>query len=150
MTSVELALLRYYGTKGYTAGKLYINGDWHCNTLEDEVREPGVATKEKKPVSEWKKAATTAIPRGRYEIVLRYSPRFKRETAYLLDVEGFSYILVHAGNKAEHTEGCILVGRPDGNDRDAWLGNSRVAEDAFTAYIRGEKNKGNRVFITVV
>ena len=145
MKTCELALVRYYGTKEYTAGKMYINGVFQCYTLEDEVREV-----EGEDVLEWKIPTITAIPRGRYEIKMHQSPRFKRRLPHLQNVDGYSYILIHSGNKASHTEGCILVGASDGNDRDAWVGNSRVAEKPLVARIERALEQDQRVFITVV
>ena len=145
MNTLEVALLRYYFTKGYTAGKMYINGRFQCYTLEDEVREV-----EGQEVLEWKQHGITAIPRGRYEITLRYSPKFKRQLPWLRDVPGYKYILIHSGNKVEHTEGCILVGASDGNDRDAWVGNSRVAEKQLIPVLENALAMSKRVFITVV
>lgn len=52
----------------------------------------------------------TAIPSGRYRLISRQSTRFKRKLPALVDVPGFSDILIHAGNTAQNTEGCILLG----------------------------------------
>lgn len=143
--TLELALVRFNGTQGYTAGKLYADGTWICNTLEDEVREI-----EGKPVSEWKIRKETAIPRGRYEVKLTRSPRFGRILPEIVNVPGFTGIRIHRGNKVEHTEGCPLVGMVDGNDRDAWAGNSTTAERLLIDRINIALVNGKRVFITVV
>lgn len=141
---MDLQLNRFPDTKGHTAGRLYSNGEFVCNTLEDEVREI-----EGRPVAEWKVKGKTAIPRGRYRITMRYSPRFKRNLPWLRDVPGFTYILIHRGNLTSHTEGCILVGMPDGNERDAWLGNSAVAERKVVAMIDDAIKNGEEVWITI-
>jgi hypothetical protein len=145
LDTVELALIRYYGTFGYTAGRLFINGEFECYTLEDEVRQL-----EDVPVKDWKIKKITAIPRGRYEIKMHKSPKFKRSLPHLQDVDGFTYILMHSGNLVKHTDGCILVGASDGNDRDAWVGNSRVAEKPLVARIKHHLKEKQRVFITVI
>lgn len=58
----------------------------------------------------------TAIPAGRYEIIMSYSNRFKRYLPLLLDVPGFAGIRIHNGSFPEHTEGCLLPGLVKGID----------------------------------
>lgn len=143
---MELTLIRNpEHTKDYTAGRLYIDGQFYFYTLEDEVREV-----EGKPVDKWKKYGETAIPRGRYRIIMTKSPRFGRELPELLAVPGFQSIRIHAGNTSKNTEGCILVGLSDGNAKDAWLGNSRAAENKLVQIIQPILRLGReQVWITV-
>ena len=76
-----------------------------CYTLEDKMREVvGQA------VSEWKVPKQTAIPCGRFQLIVDYSTRFKKYMFHVLNVPGFDGIRVHSGNDAEDTEGCPLVG----------------------------------------
>lgn len=96
---MRLELYRKFLGKDYTIGKLFINGEYFCDTLEDTVRPEG----EKIP-------GKTAIPYGTYDIILTMSPRFKRVLPLLLNVPNFEGIRIHSGNKPEDTEGCILVG----------------------------------------
>jgi hypothetical protein len=142
---LELELLRNPDpTKGYTAGRLYLDGQPWLYTLEDEVRAiPG------RPVSEWKIPKVTAIPRGRYRVILTRSNKFKRVLPEVLNVPGYTGIRMHKGNLAEHTEGCILVGKADGNDKDAWLGNSGVAEGELVAVLNDAINSGRQCWLTV-
>jgi len=131
-------------TKGYTAGRLLIDGQPWLFTMEDEVREiDGL------PVEKWKIHGETAIPRGRYRVVLTRSPRFKRVLPEVLNVPGFTGIRIHRGNTAKHTEGCILVGKADGNDQDAWLGNSTPAEGECIARMQEAINAGQQVWLEV-
>lgn len=96
----------------YTIGRLYVDGTYFCDTLEDKVRD---LAKEKKVYGK------TAIPSGTYRVTLNVrSPRFASRKQYafcngylprLLDVPDFEGVLIHIGNTAEDTEGCILVGK---------------------------------------
>ncbi len=49
------------------------------------------------------------IPTGQY-VIEPYSSRKYPKAYEVLDVPNRSKILIHAGNTAEHTAGCILVG----------------------------------------
>lgn len=109
---MELLLKRKYLKEGYTIGHIYINGVYECDTLEDKVREL-------KSVAD-KVYGKTAIPYGRYRITLDVkSPKFGNRPAYkwcegrlprLLNVPFFNGVLIHSGNYADSTDGCILVG----------------------------------------
>jgi hypothetical protein len=86
-----------------------------CYMLEDRIRPPGVKVK-----------GVTAIPPGRYQVVVTFSDRFQRPLPQLLDVPLFSGIRWHSGNKAVDTEGCQLPGLTRATD---WVGRSRDAFD---------------------
>ena len=88
----------------------------------------------------------TAIPSGRYEVILNMSNRFKKYMPLLLNVPNFSGIRIHAGNTKEHTEGCILVGVEDGND--GFLGNSRSAFNELMKVLRKVEKK-EKIYITI-
>lgn len=100
-----LRVMREPSRDGATLGCLYVDGHWFAFTCEDVIREqPGV------PVSTWKVDGQTAIPAGRYRVVITDSPRFKRPMPLLVDVPGFSGVRIHPGNGSDETEGCLLVG----------------------------------------
>jgi len=92
--------VRKWFTDKSTIGELYIGNRHECFTLEDTTRKDGVKIHGK-----------TAIPPGRYEIVINESPRFKKELPLLLNVQNFSGVRIHVGNYPEETEACILVGK---------------------------------------
>jgi hypothetical protein len=130
---MELLLQRNHGTTGYTAGRLY---QLECFTLEDQERAQKIPGK-------------TAIPAGRYEVIVDFSNRFQRPLPLLLNVPGFTGIRIHPGNTANDTEGCILVGADDGNPNDAWLGHSREAFNSLFAKIQTAIAAGQKVWITI-
>jgi len=93
----------------YTIGKLYIDGKYFCDTLEDRDR----GLRQNTPLAEINRIKVmheTAIPTGTYKVVVNMSPTKKRILPRLLDVPGFSGILIHRGNTANDSSGCILVG----------------------------------------
>lgn len=119
---------------GWTLGRLIIGGTRFCFTCEDVVRDGP------------KVPGETAIPAGRYQVVITPSARFKRDLPLLLDVPGFSGIRIHPGNTAADTEGCILPGL--GFD-DAGVRLSVAAFDALFERIRAALASGE-VWIDVV
>lgn len=112
-----------------------------CYTLEDEVREvPGQA------VSLWKVQDKTAIPRGRYRVIITFSPHFGCDLPLLVDVPGFTSIRIHWGNKPADTDGCILVGQTtEGN----LIYKSKAAFDVLFPQIQAAIAAGHDVFLTV-
>jgi hypothetical protein len=112
----------------YTLTRRWFNKDSTVSTIEDPegrhlayavedpVREPagGPPSADQGVVDawvrSWKVKGATAIPYGRYRLAYTASPRLKRYTIRLLDVPGFDGILIHPGNTAADSMGCILLG----------------------------------------
>lgn len=138
---MNLSLKRESSTESGTFGKLYIDNIFACYSLEDEVREV-----EGKPITEWKIKGETAIPKGRYRIIINYSNRFKRDLPLLLKVSGFEGIRIHAGNTEVDTEGCILVGT-EKNDKQ--LLNSRLAFNELMGDIQDALDHSEEVWIEI-
>ena len=90
--------------EGATQGRMYFGPSFLGYTCEDEDRHL-----EDHP--ENKVYGRTAIPRGRYRLLLTYSTRFKKQLPLLVDVPGFDGVRIHGGNAPEDSLGCILVGR---------------------------------------
>ena len=138
---MELKVERKWPGKKATIGELSMNGVHECYTLEDVVREV-----EGEPVESWKVPGQTAIPRGRYEVLMTYSPKFGRVMPQVMDVPGFTGIRIHPGNTDADTEGCLLVGTSIGADA---IYNSRLAFVALDTKIAAFIAKGEQVFITI-
>ena len=116
---MELKLKRIALQDTYTIGKLYVNDTYFCDTIEDKVRDLN-KDGDLNDVGEGKIPSLTAIPYGKYEITLKVqSPKYSLKSNYnwcggylprLIDVPHFDGILIHSGNTAEDSSGCILVG----------------------------------------
>ncbi len=110
---MKLTLIRDKSLGSSTLGHLSVDGVFQCVTLEDITRPIKVAGK-------------TAIPTGTYEVQLTMSNRFKKVLPLLLKVPNFEGVRIHCGNTSEDTEGCILVGKTIGGDRNS-IGSSKLA-----------------------
>lgn len=120
---VELKLVRIFWGDTYTIGKLYVNNEYFCDTLEDKDR--GLTSDMNvNHIFDVKIKDRTAIPYGKYEVTMSIqSPKYSDFSKYswskkynafiprILEVPGFSGILMHPGNTDEDTSGCILVGK---------------------------------------
>jgi hypothetical protein len=138
---VNLVIQRSPSVHGFTLGDLLIDGVHECWTCEDEVRElPGV------PVETWKVPGSTAIPSGRYHVIVSQSTRFKRELPLLCDVPGFGGIRIHPGNTAADTEGCVL---PGSIRTSTGVAQSRGAFDALFTKIQSALQGGSEVWLTI-
>ena len=104
-----LTLDRKYKLPTYTIGKLYIDEEYFCDTLEDKDRglTDSMTVGE---ISKIKIKKETAIPTGTYKVTITYSNRFKKNMPLINDVKGFEGIRIHSGNTNQDTEGCVLVG----------------------------------------
>ena len=122
----------------YTIGKLYIDGCYVCDTLEPKWRDYAKGARKIKGKS--------AIPEGRYALVITYSPKFKQWLPLLLGVLNFSGVRIHAGNTVKDTQGCILVGE---NREVGKVLNSRKHVKIVKEKIVEAKDKGEGVWIEI-
>lgn len=134
---MELKLNRIFLGSSATIGELYVDGEHIADTLEDRVRPEGE-----------KVYGKTAIPEGTYEMVLSYSPRFKKILPEILNVPNFTGIRIHSLNKAEESEGCIGVGEWNGKDTN-WISNSRKAFNKLFAILQEASDRGEKITITI-
>ena len=147
---MELILTRIAKRKAYTIGRLcireqvmdeYLPGTadkYFCDTLEPTWRDYANGA--------YKVKGKSAIPEGRYAVVISYSPKFKQWLPILLGVPKFSGIRIHAGNTAKDTEGCILVGE---NREVGKVINSRKWLYELKQKIVEAKDRGEAVWITI-
>ncbi len=117
--------LNTFSTGDCTIGKLYLQGELICKTIE-------------KPW-EHNKANISCIPAGVYNIEPVNSPKFG-ETYEVKDVIGRTHILFHKANKASQLKGCIAPVNEFGIMDNEWAGySSGVAYDKLMALM----GKGN-------
>lgn len=129
---MEILVKREYKKKDYTIGKMYINGEYVCDTLEDTDRGlTNIMTLAE--IKEVKEYGNTAIPTGRYPIAYTYSARFKKHLPLLLNVPAFEGVRIHSGNTHRDTEGCILLGE---NKAVGKVLNSRKTMDEFLRILK--------------
>lgn len=138
---MKITVKRIFKGESYTIGKFYIDGDYFCDTIEDSVRNlpakcpdtpKGAMCKCKEKVY-----SETAIPAGSYKVTMEYSPRFKKTLPYLHNVPHFLGVLIHSGNFAKDSSGCIIVGL---NKVKGQVLESRVTMDKLMARIRDAKD----------
>jgi hypothetical protein len=133
---MQLKLTREQYRPDSTVGHLFVDGAFECFTLEDGIRTHKVHGR-------------TAIPAGTYRVTVEDSPRFKRKLPRLHEVPNFTGVLIHAGNTAAHTEGCILVGQQWTPGQEA-IGASRLAFEAIFPKITDAIARGESVSIAVL
>ena len=112
---INLLLIRDTHSETSTIGKLYLNGELMCDTLENPWLD--------------NQRNISCIPAGQYNVRLRLARESAtRDYLHLLvqEVPNRSYILFHIGNTAKDTQGCILVGLKREQD---FVSNSRLAMD---------------------
>lgn len=140
----------------YTIGHMYIDGKFVCDTLEDKVRD--LNKNGKFDNGEVKIPNETAIPYGTYNVTmniqsLKYSnyakyPYVKKYNAFmprLQNVPSFEGILIHAGNTADHTSGCILVG--ENKIKGQVVNSQKIWTNLMDKYFWPAKFSGEKITI---
>lgn len=112
---MKLKIVREIKNDVCTIGSLFINGEFFCYTLEDKDR--GLKQSDSLLYIQTKKIfGLTAIPSGTYKLIINQSPKFKRILPRILDIKGFDGVLLHRGNSASDSLGCILIGYKKGEN----------------------------------
>lgn len=135
---MELKLIRKIFTEKSTIGELSIDGVFNCYILEDKDR--------KLESGGVKVYGLTAIPRGRYEIIISYSNRFKTYLPLLLSVPQFEGIRVHSGNDESASSGCLITGSSFKKD---WVSGSKTAFNNLFKKLKAVEKK-EKIFISIV
>lgn len=141
---MNITLNRIAKKSKYTIGKLYIDGEYFCDTIEDTDR--GLTqTMTDTQIKSKKVYGQTAIPTGTYRIIISYSNKFKRQMPLLLNVPGFLGIRIHSGNTEKDTEGCLIVGK------NKVVGKVIESKDTYNKLfsILCEANKKEAIKITI-
>lgn len=134
---MELKVFRKIYTDESTIGELHINGEFFCYTLEDKDRGL-LKTQPLTEIAQKKLFGKTAIPLGKYDLALTYSNRFQKYMPQVLNVPAFEGVRIHSGNKAENTEGCLLVGFEKGEN---FIGKSKDAFNYLYNRLRSYEKK---------
>ena len=143
---MRILLQRHALKAGYTIGRMEINGRYFCDTLEDTDRGLRESMTEDE-ISALKVKGATAIPTGTYRIDMQTrSPRFGRVLPRLVSVKGYAGVLIHSGNTADDTEGCILVG--ENRERGKVL-NSRATLERLLVFLRSAQAEGEEIELTI-
>lgn len=153
---MQLTLQRIAKRETYTIGRLYVDGIYVCDTVEDKDR----GLKSHHPLEQIKKAKVygeTAIPMGTYTIDMdKVSPKFSGRSwakpyggkiPRLRSVPGFEGILIHPGNTAADCLGCILVGK---NTSVGRVNNSQATfKSLMDKYLVPAHKRGEGISITI-
>lgn len=152
---MELTLKRIALRDTYTIGRLYINGSYFSDTLEDRVRDLN-KDGDLNDAGEGKVYGKTAIPYGRYEITMKVqSPKYSQRASYawckgylprLLNVPHFDGILIHAGNTSEASSGCVLCGE---NKIKGQVINSMATLKRLVPILKRASDSGEKIWITI-
>ena len=134
---MRLTVIRIANRPTYCIGKLYIDGKYFCDTLEDVDRGLDDAMDEQ-AIKKLKVKGKTAIPTGIYQVLLTYSPKYKRIMPLINNVKGYSGIRIHSGNTDKDTEGCLLVGK---NKEVGKVLESRITYNALFKRLQQAKGK---------
>lgn len=143
---------------GYTHGRLFIDEcGFLCWTLEDEDR--GLTSD--MPIEKIKAVKVygkTAIPKGRYKVELRVSPKFKDRpwckpfgglVPYILDVPGYDGVCMHVGTTPDDTDGCPLVGMVKGSKRGRLYDSTAAYRDLMKHYLVPAHKRKDQIYLTI-
>ena len=143
---MKVELVRIYNCPSYCIGKIYIDGEYIADCVEDTDR----GLDQSWPLSEIKKKkikSMTAIPTGTYEMTMSIqSPKFSQYEYYyrlckgylprILGIKGFEGVLFHCGSSAQSSAGCIIVGY---NTIKGKVTDSRKAWEKLMKHLKAAK-----------
>lgn len=158
---MELILDRKYKKSAYTIGRLYIKNGTELTLFSNTMEDTDRGLDQKMSLAEIKKIkqkSVTAIPTGRYEITIDVvSPKYSKRKQWvdfcgarmprLLNVPGYEGVLIHPGNTAKDTDGCIL---PGSNDKVGMVCNSTMYFKKLYGLMKDAKKRGEKIFIEIL
>lgn len=154
---MKLLVDRKYKKDTYTISRLFVDGKYFCDVLEDKDR--GLKQTDKLDhIKQVKVYGETAIPSGTYEVCMdAVSPKYSASSWYqqvcqgkvprLLHVPGFDGVLLHTGNSALDSAGCLLIGK---NTIKGRLTSSKAAFKELYAVMKKAHDKGEKITIEIL
>lgn len=141
---MEIEVRRKEFTDISTISEVYVDGKFECFAIEDKDRHL-VDTMTEEQIKNLKVHSVTAIPKGRYKVVISFSNRFQKYLPELIGVKGFAGIRIHSGNTSANSEGCILPGLTKTKD---FVGNSVKAFTSLFSKMKAVEKK-EKIYITI-
>lgn len=152
---MKLTIKRTITRNSYTLGKLYVDGVYFCDTLEDKDRglTQNMSTEQ---IKSMKVPGETAIPKGTYRVTLDVvSPKFSKYPFYmetcggklprLIDVKGYEGVLIHVADGPKRdslVQGCIGIGNLSAEEY--LMNGKKVFAELYN------KMKGNNIELEIV
>lgn len=139
---MEILLERKFFHEDCTEGNLYVDGKWFAHVIEDKVRAKA---------GFWKRIlkvyAETAIPYGKYPVMVTWSNRFKRQLTGIFNVPDFEGIRIHNGTSAKSSAGCPIISYKIGTEPKTLLNDKSAMNDLCSMVEQAQKT--GKVFITI-
>lgn len=108
---MQLRLDRYMSNEKSTLGRLYLNNELFCYVAEDAFHMPKIKGKTRIPAGSYR---LHLKPLGSSHFDTNYTNKFgnvfHKGMIELENVPNYVGVLIHIGNDADDTEGCLLVG----------------------------------------
>lgn len=153
---MKIELTRIYNCPTYCIGRIRVDNVYICDTIEDTDRGlDDSMTREQ--IRKKKVYKMTAIPTGTYDVTLAIqSPKFVTYEYYrdfcngylprLIGVKGYEGILIHKGNKASQSAGCLLVGY---NTVKGCVTSSQAAFEKLYGILKAAHDRREKITITI-
>jgi hypothetical protein len=144
---MEIKVIRKEFENDTTMGEMFIDNKFFCYTLEDKDR----GYSEHTPLSQIKEdkvIGSSAIPYGRYRVIMSYSIKLKRYLPLLLEVPLGKGIRIHNGTDIDWTHGCVLVGFKRNGKTKLFLQSAKDAEHKLVELL-DKANKVEPIYITI-
>lgn len=153
---MEIKIKRIAKRPLYTIGRVYINGQYVCDSIEDKDRGLTDSMTESQ-IKKIKIKDQTAIPTGTYNLTMKVkSVRFSQKDYYkkycngylprIENVKGFSGILMHRGTDQNSSSGCIILGY---NTIVGKVTNSQKAFETVYRMLKSASDKGEKITIII-